>query len=194
MHAFGRHWLSEESFFSWLGGSSLIFWRWPAEFQFFAVKGWPVTPLKALPKYKSQKQSWDAPTRVLLAKKIGKVIDRGYIKLVKKEEIKSFVDFFAVPKGEEDIRLVYNGTTAGLTDSLWAPRFWLPSADTLLRMLHFNFDMVDIDLGEMFLNFPLPKELSEVSGIDFQSIKEELCKVLGIKNIPDDLVGVWLRT
>lgn len=194
IHAFGRHWLSEESFFSWLGGSSLIFWRWPQEFQFFAVKGWPATPLKPLPSYKPRKQSWDAPTRVLLAKKIAKVIDRGYIKLVPKDSIKSFVDFFAVPKGEDDIRLVYNGTTAGLTESLWAPRFWLPSADTLLRMLHFNFEMVDIDLGEMFLNYPLPEILSEVSGIDFQSIKEELCKALGIESVPDNLVGVWLRT
>lgn len=194
LHAFCRHCLSEESFFSWSGGSSLIFWRWPKDFQFFAVKGFPATALKKLPSYQPRKQTWDANTRILLAKKIAKVIDRVYIKIVSKEKIKSFVDFFAVPKGEDDIRLVYNGTTAGLTDSLWAPRFWLPSADTLLRLLHFNYAMVDIDLGEMFLNFPLPEELSEVSGIDFSSIKSELCRALGIEDIPDELVGIWLRT
>ncbi len=29
--------------------------------------------------------------------------------------------FFSVPKGENDIRMVYDGTKSGLNDSMWAP-------------------------------------------------------------------------
>jgi hypothetical protein len=39
--------------------------------------------------------------------------------------IKSVIDYFEVPK-DDDICLVYNGSSCGLNDCLWAPNFWLP--------------------------------------------------------------------
>lgn len=184
----------EDSYMLWGAGSTLIFWRWSPELQGVALLGNKPMISGTLPKYQGRKQRLDAETRKQVAKKLAKVIKRGYIKLVPREEIDSFMDFFPVPKGEDDIRMVYNGTTAGLTAALYAPRFWLPNADTLLRLLHFNFIMVDLDLGEMFLNFPLAEELQRVSGINLESVKRELCKELGIDDIPDELLGVWLRT
>jgi hypothetical protein len=63
--------------------------------------------------------------------------------------IPSLMDFFAVDK-ESDIRLVYNGTSSGLNNALWAPDFWLPTPATAARTLGYGYYMVDIDLGECF--------------------------------------------
>ena len=38
--------------------------------------------------------------------------------------------FFHVPKGERDIRMVYDGSKSGLNASLYAPWFALPTIDT----------------------------------------------------------------
>jgi hypothetical protein len=64
------------------------------------------------------------------------------------------VDFFEVDK-DSDIRLFYNGTSCGLNNALWAPNFFLPTPATVARALGFGYYMIDINLGEMFLNFPL---------------------------------------
>jgi hypothetical protein len=47
----------------------------------------------------------------------------------------SLASFFGAPKGDDDIRMVYNGTKSGLNDAAWVPSFWLPTATTLLRMV-----------------------------------------------------------
>ena len=76
------------------------------------------------------------------------------------------MDFFEVEK-DSDIRLVYNGTSCGLNDALWAPNFFLPTPAAAARVLGFGYYMVDIDLGEMFLNFPFHETLQRYSGVDF---------------------------
>jgi hypothetical protein len=63
------------------------------------------------------------------------------------------MDFFEVEK-DSDIHLVYNGTSCGLNNLIWAPHFWLPMPATVARLLGYSYYMVDIDLGEMLLNFP----------------------------------------
>jgi hypothetical protein len=40
----------------------------------------------------------------------------------------NLLHYFAVPKGEADIRVVFNGTSCGLNDALWSPNFYLPTA------------------------------------------------------------------
>ena len=47
----------------------------------------------------------------------------GYIET---GEVCSLAHYFHVPKGPDDIRMVYNGTGCGLNASLWAPHFGLP--------------------------------------------------------------------
>jgi hypothetical protein len=58
--------------------------------------------------------------------------------------------------------------------SLWAPNFWLPTARSAAQVLDYNYYSVDLDLGEMFLNFPFHPTLQEYSGIDLIPYKAAL--------------------
>ena len=68
--------------------------------------------------------------------------------------------------------MVYNETSSGLNDSLWAPNFWLPTAETSLRLLTTASYCGDMDLGEMFLNFPMDHNLRPFAGVDLRPIKD----------------------
>jgi hypothetical protein len=102
----------------------------------------------------------------MILEKIIKVLKRGYVVLPDVlNYIKSLIDYFEVPK-DLGIRLVYNGTSCGLNEVLYSPNFWLPTPASAAQVLDYNYCMVDIDLGERFLNFPLPHVLRRYSGID----------------------------
>ena len=115
-----------------------------------------------LPTNKRAMQS--PPTKKLekIARKVGKVRKSKYIK---DGMVSNLTDFFDVPKGE-DIRIVYNGTRSGLNDALWAPSFFLPTANTAARVMSFYTYCVDLDLGEMFLNFLMDKKIRAFAGVD----------------------------
>ncbi len=70
-------------------------------------------------------------------------------------KIQLLIKYFAVPKGEGDWRVVYDVGANGLNDCVWAPSFFLPSVDALLRIVDHTSVMEDHDIGEMFLNFEL---------------------------------------
>jgi hypothetical protein len=53
-----------------------------------------------------------------MKEKLGKVRCMGYLA---PGEIKSLTSFFAVPKGDSDIGMVYDGTKSDLNDAMWAP-------------------------------------------------------------------------
>jgi hypothetical protein len=108
----------------------------------------------------------------LIGAKLKTIVDRGYLV---PGSVHSLIQFFDVPKAD-DIRLVYNGRSCGLNQCTWAPNFWLPNTRTALRVLDFNYYSVDLDLGEMFLNFPLHKSLKDYSGVDVTLYK----RILGI--------------
>jgi hypothetical protein len=69
--------------------------------------------------------------------------------------VKSLMSFFSVPKGEDDVRMVYNGSESGLNDSIWVPRFVLPTIENHLRAVKEGTCMADNDVGVCFLNFIL---------------------------------------
>jgi hypothetical protein len=69
--------------------------------------------------------------------------------------------------------MVYNGTSCGLNSSLWAPNFWLPNANSALRLLDHHYYSVDLDLGEMFLNFPAHPSFARVSGVNLTFFRNE---------------------
>ena len=85
-------------------------------------------------------------------------------------EVNSLTGFFAVPKGEDDIQIVYNATTCGLNAALWAPNFALPRIDLVLRNSDSKTWFSNIDLGEMFLNYFLDEDLREYAGVDVREI------------------------
>ena len=72
--------------------------------------------------------------------------------------------------------MVYNGTSCGLNSVLFVPNFWLPTARTAVRTLGPNSFSVDMDLGDCFLNFPLPIMLQILSGSDVTQFKDGLLK------------------
>ena len=89
---------------------------------------------------------------------------------VKSGFVKSLTCFFAVSKGDGDIRIVYDATKSGLNEALWAPNFPLPNATSVLRNVGSGTNFGDIDLGEMFLNYMLDPALRPYAGIDATQI------------------------
>ena len=72
-------------------------------------------------------------------------IDLDWFEMIKKNEnnirIRRYIDggtvlvltsLFYVPKGEDDIRLVYDLTTSEMNYALWDPTFWIPLAGNFL--------------------------------------------------------------
>ena len=83
-------------------------------------------------------------------KKVNKVRYRMYIVA---GVVYSLTHMFDVPKGVEDIRMVYDGTKSGLNDVIFAPHFSLPVLANVLRSLLPRYHAADLDVGEMFLNW-----------------------------------------
>jgi len=69
--------------------------------------------------------------------------------------VDSLTSFFAVPKGEGDIRTVYDGTKSSLNALFWAPLFPLPTVESLVRVFVTGSFMGDVGVREIFLNFIL---------------------------------------
>ncbi len=66
------------------------------------------------------------------------MIKRRYL-LTTDLPIKSFITFFAVLKGEDDIQLVYNAMANKLNKCVWVPSFWLPTINSLVRVCDVEF-------------------------------------------------------
>ena len=152
----------------WTRGSRLFFWRWGKEFKDEVRDGARVFVQTKLPNCKDkQKAPKDPDTLKLVQRKLRDVRWKQYID---KGEVKSVTSFFDVPKGDGDIRMVYNATSSGLNDAVWAPWFSLPTVESHLRAVDPGTFMGDCDLGEMFLNFMLDINLVPYAGVDLTNI------------------------
>jgi len=99
----------------------------------------------------------------------------------------SLTSYFSVPKGDSDLRMVYDGTKRGLNDSMWAPWFALPTIETHLRFLGPESSLGDIDIGDMFHIFVIHEKVQKLAGIDVTPFfPEELTQKRQLKVI-------WLR-
>ena len=92
-----------------------------------------------------QPKEKDPNTKKRVEEKLQKVVYRGY--LDDKQVIKSLTSFFAVPKGEDDIRMVYDGTKCGLNSAVWVPTSLIPTLATHLRAVVEGRHMCDVDDG-----------------------------------------------
>ena len=121
-----------------------------------------------------------------MKKKVEKVRKRLYIELGT-DLILTHMFYFR--KVLNDIRMVYNSTSYGLDIALWAPHFGLPIVQRTPRALLPGYPQRDINVGEMFLNFPLHPDLRSFAGLD----------IIHIKSRPDkegwdhDRTRVWER-
>lgn len=101
--------------------------------------------------------------------------ERGYIA---PGVVLSLTHYFYIPKGDNDIRMVYNGTLCGLNNCLFSLHFGLPTLRHTLRSLIPGYYQEDINIAEMFLNFNLGKDLLPFSGVDISHIQTN-CADLG---------------
>ena len=146
-------------------GSRLHFFRFPARYQALARDGVPNFFISSGP---TQRRPQPAPTpeaTEILRGKLAKMIQRKYL-VTPTTRIASLIQFFAVPKGEGDWRVVYHAGANGLNDCVWAPPFFLPSVESLLRIVDHTTYMEDRDIGEMFLNFELHPNTRRFTGVD----------------------------
>ena len=103
-----------------------------------------------------------------------KVIRRRYMARVTSGlKLRSLIKYFAVHKGLDDVRIVYDGTASGLNDAVWAPSFWLPTIDSLVRALDADSWMSDRDIGDMFLNFAMHESVWPFAGVDVKPILDD---------------------
>ena len=159
----------EATFWAWPAGSSVFFWRWPPKYMRDLAIGVPPC-WTGMPKQQIVRQGGlgDENTIKRIAEKIDDVRAKKYVG--EDGDWKATMNYFAVPKGEDDVQMVYDGTKSGLNDCLYAPWFPLPDAEVLVRTLDTGYWCVDNDYGEMFLNFWIHPELQEFSAMDFTPI------------------------
>jgi len=169
----GKNWVAgrecvsrycNSSWWEWTEGSRPHFWRWPQEYRSSIRDGVPPWFKTKVPKWQvPQRPEKNEEVREAMRKKLEKI---RRLKYIQEGHVDSLTSYFAVPKGETDIRMVYDGTKSGLNDSLWAPWFALPTIQTHLRFVGAKSHMGDIDVGDMFHNYVLHEAVQRVAGID----------------------------
>ena len=169
---------TQASWWNWEGGSIIYFWRWPRCHRTAVRDGTKAFIYRnKLPAYsKPQRLSKDKVTRERVITKVNGVRSHGYINT---GGVKSTTGFFDVPKGDSDIRVVYDTTKCGLNAVLWTPNFFLPTIDSIPHNADDDTWFGDIDLGKMFLNYWLDEELRPYAGVDVSLLGDRVQRADG---------------
>ena len=168
------------STWKWDAGSRLFFWRW-GEFTLEARDGATTFVNGTLPKCEERQNIPKDPKTLELVKgKLADVRRKGYI-AKENAKVLSVTSFFDVPKGKDDICMVYNATSSGLNHAVWAPWFSLPTVETHLQAVDPGTFMGDCDIGEMFLNFMLDVEVRPFAGVDLTCLFPQKVKGREVK-------------
>ncbi len=156
---------ANSSWWEWDLGSHPLHWRWHQDYQLLIRDGVLPWFLSKPPKYMvPQKGEPDPNLCACIKGKLHKIRAKGYII---PGTVKSLTSFFTIPKGDDDIRVVYNGTQSGLNESIWAPWFPLPTIERHLHAVMPGTFMADLDIEEQFLNFILHPKVQPYAGVDF---------------------------
>jgi hypothetical protein len=178
------------SCWDWDVGSALLFWRWPEAYQRESWEGVAPRFVAEAPTSKSPQPAYDdEEVRKKVSLKLQKVLDRRYIEVVPDIELASYMYMFDVPKGDSDVRIVYDGSKSGFNDATWAPWFALPTVETMSRTILPSGWCGDRDFGEMFLNFPLHPLARMYCGVDLSKLS--LGNVERVEK--NHFVGRWTR-
>ena len=119
----------------------------------------------------------------LVPQKIAKVRQLCY---VAPRDAESELDVFWVDKGPTGIRLVYNGSSCGLNQILWAPWFSLPTIVSHLRYVASGTYMGDIDIGDCWHNFELHKSVQRLVGLNFHQYPFDMAQLRPLYNLLDN--------
>jgi len=172
---------ANNEWFEYPAGSRVHYFRFPRKYRSIARDGVPVFFTKEGPSSIRAQPNMADNAKAVLKNKIIKMWKKKYLD-VPPTKLKSAIKYFAVPKGiidnvVQDWRVVYHAGANGLNDSIWAPNFFLPSVDSLLRIVDESSFMEDRDVGEMFLNFELHHTVRKFTGVDVKplGLSEQEC-------------------
>jgi hypothetical protein len=155
---------ANSTWWEWKDGSRPFFWRWPEHYQAQIRDGIRLWCHGPLPQWKvPQRNEPDPQLRERMRLKLLKV---RLLRYILPGFVTALTSYFAVPKGESNIRMVYDGTKKGLNACLWAPWFPLPTIEMHLQSVIPGTYMGDIDIGDMFLNFMLHSSIRPAAGVD----------------------------
>ena len=73
--------------------------------------------------------------------------------------------------GESDIHIVYDLTACGFNAELWEPYFWMPTLYTILDCATHVSWFGGVDVGEMFPNYPLDRDIRTFAWVDVSWIE-----------------------
>jgi hypothetical protein len=104
--------------------------------------------------------------------KILKVVKWRYL-LTMGIKVKLLIKYFAMPKGGNNVRMMYDATANKLNECVWVPTFWFPTIDLLVRALDRYSWMTDRDIGHMFLNFQLHGSVAPFTGVDLSLLYDD---------------------
>ena len=155
------------TFFEWKKGSIPFFWEWSPEYQDFLHRGIPVWLKGSMERSERWRKPQPRPApeeKSKIEEKLKGFIDKDYLRL--DSDVDALISFFVVPKGDSDIRVVFDATKSGLNSHLEAPWFPLPTGDSLLRSVQAGTWMADNDVGECFYNWRLDQRVIPYTGID----------------------------
>jgi hypothetical protein len=146
--------LANSTWWDWADGSRLLFWRWPSYWMVEARDGARGFHLGApAPRLNfPQPPMAEEWIRAKDREKLEKLLRRRYITA---GPCRNTVPRFAVPKGADDIRVVWDLKKNGLNAQMYTPTFFLPSMGTYLRRLMPEAYSGDFDIGEQFHNYVL---------------------------------------
>ena len=162
------------SWWEWTDGSVPLFWRWNGQEQISAVRDdMKIFVSSSLPRShrKTKPPRFDSESLPLVAGKIDSMISKSYLETGR---VNTFLHYFAVPKGDSDIRVVFDGTSCGLNECLWSPNFFFPTAKNASELLGFETWMVDVYFGEFFHNFFMDGRIRCHAGVDTTTLSKSL--------------------
>ena len=154
------------TWWEWSFGSSPFFWRWNGDEQISAARdGMQIFSLSPMPRSRRdfKPPRFDSDTRKVVASKIQSMIQKSYLEV---GFVRSQLHYFAVPKGDSDVRVVFDGTSCGLNETLWSPNFFLPSSRNAADLLSFDSWMADADFAEFFHNFFADERIRKYAGVN----------------------------
>jgi hypothetical protein len=125
---------SGATWWDWPIGSTPLFWRWPSFARSLVREGHKPWFIQQPPSFtRSQQRDKDSDLAGKIKAKLENVALKGYIS---PGPVKSLTRYFAIPKGETDVRMVYDATVSSLNDCLWVPSFVLPDTESLVNLMN----------------------------------------------------------
>lgn len=136
------------AWWEWSRGSTLFYWNWPEQFQQDARDG---QPHMMTGEPKTYRRPQPRPSDPTIAERIrSKLLPVRLREYIETGTVNSLLHYFWVPKGEDDIRMVYDGSGCGINDFLYAAHFGLPTVSNTARALLPGYFQCDMDVGGCF--------------------------------------------